>query len=133
MPAMENIDSTKLCGTGLELQAELERQDKAITSIQTQMADLHRRDPDSLNRQVPRSLRENLQSAMNQRALTRLQWDRHRINCQFCQTALVAVAPPASAYSPAAPRYQDTNPRDKTPEASSSSSLWWSNDRGRVA
>jgi hypothetical protein len=81
-------DTPEFCGTGRELQEQLKQHDTAIANLQHQMQQKQQA-ADSVDRHVPRSLHEQLKQQINERALLRMQWDRHKQQCQHCQAPLL--------------------------------------------
>ena len=75
-----------LCGQGRKLKADLAQHTQAITQAQRSIAQCHRAQ-DSLDRQVPRALHENLSNHLHHRAMGQMQWSRHAAQCDSCRVS----------------------------------------------
>ncbi len=76
--------SSGFCTLGRQLQSEMRTHAQAIQDAQTRIAARHRAE-DTMDRQVPRALHEDLSTANNRRALSQLQWTRHLAKCDTCK------------------------------------------------
>jgi len=81
---------SELCGEGRQILASLQQHNQAIAQSKDRVAECHL-GKDSADRQVPRSLYDALRSQTSQRAMSQMQWDRHRSACPRCESETVRM------------------------------------------
>jgi hypothetical protein len=74
---------SELCGEGRQILSDLNQQNQAIAQTNLKVAECHRAQ-DSMDRQVPRSLHDDLKAKVNQRAMGQMQWRHHTNACLQC-------------------------------------------------